>query len=200
MAAEIAIDLPHPTQLSRAQLLVRLLILIATGGAARLIGWPGPLLYFGQPALAAILVAQRGPTHYLAGDAPRILGVLDWLLAFVAYMELLTDEFPLGGPHRVRYDFHPSGTPAVGSAVLRIFTTIPAAFILALLGFMSTLVTLLAAVAILFTRRYPRSWFDFQCGVLRVYARVLAYHTSLTDTYPTFTFHATPTLPAARAV
>jgi hypothetical protein len=200
MPGEIAIDLPHPTQLSRAQLLVRLLILLATGGAARLIGWPGTLLYFGLPALAAILVAQHGPTRYLATDAPRILGVLDWLLAFVAYMELLTDEFPLGGPRPVRYDFQPSGTPTVGSAVLRIVTSIPAAFVLALLGFVSAIVTLLAAIAILFTRHYPRSWFDFQCGVLRVYARVLAYHTSLTDQYPTFTFHATPTLPAARAV
>lgn len=200
MPAEIAIDIPRPAQLSRAQLFVRLLIAIATGGIAHAIGWPGGILYFGLPAVAAILIAQHGAASYLGTDSPRILRVLDWLLAFAAYMSLLTDEFPLGGPRRVRYDFTPSGTPTVASAVLRILTTIPAAFVLAILGFVSGIVTFLAAIAILFTGHYPHSWFDFQCGVLRVYARVLAYHTSLTDQYPTFSFHATPTLPAARAV
>lgn len=201
MSAEIAVDLPHPAQLSRAHLLVRLLIACATGGLAHAIGWPGGLLYLGLPALAAILIAQHGPDRYLTADAPRILRVGDWLLAAYAYMLVLTDEFPLGGPTRVRYAFTPSGAPTAGSAVLRILTSIPAAIVLALLGIVSSVVMLLAFIAVLLVRHYPASWFDFQCGILRITARLLGYHASLTDEYPTFSFSAgsrTGSLAAAR--
>lgn len=200
MSGELAIDLPRPAQLSRAHLLLRLLIAAASGGLVHTLGWPGGPLYIGLPIVASILVAQHGPARYLAADGPRIVRVLDWIVALAAYMSLLTDELPLGGPTHVRYAFSPSGTPSVASAALRILTSFPAAFVLALLGVVSSIVTLLAAIAVLFTRHYPASWFDFQCGVLRVYARVLAYHASLTDPYPTFSFHAAPSIPEARAV
>ena len=195
MSAEITIDLTHPTRLSRPHLLVRLLIACATGGIAHAIGWPGGVLYFGLPALAAVLIAQHGPARYLDADAPRILRVLGWLLAFYAYMMLLTDEFPLDTP-RVRYDFTPRGSPTVKSAVLRIFTSLPIAIVLALLGFIAAMLALFSMIGVLLAGHYPASWFDFQAGMLRVQARLLAYHASLTDDYPTLTFHSG--LPEAR--
>jgi hypothetical protein len=198
MSAEIQIDLPHPARLSRAHLLVRLLIGAATGGLFHAIGWPGGVVYLGLPALAAILIAQHGPERYLAADAPHILRVMGWLLAFYAYMTLLTDEFPLDAP-RVRYDFAPNGSPKVGSAVLRILMSLPVAFVLMLLTIVAGLIAFCAMIAVLLVAHYPPSWFDFQSGVLRIHGRFLAYHASLTGEYPSFSFHGTPSLPAARA-
>jgi len=200
MPAEIQIDLPYPTQLSRAHLLVRLLIAIVLGGLTKGIGgWPGGLLYLALPAIAAILISQHGPVKYLGSDGPKVVRVLDWILGFIAYMTLLTDEFPTKAS-RVRYDFVPSGSPTVGSAVLRIFTSIPAAIVIGLLGIIAGFVAFLQMVWVLFAGHYPRSWFDFQSGMLRIQARLYAYHASLTETYPTFSFHSTPSLPAAHAM
>ena len=44
----------------------------------------------------------------------------------------------------------------------------------------------IAWFAILFTRRYPESLFNFQAGVLRWLLRVNAYSNLLTDEYPPF--------------
>jgi hypothetical protein len=152
------------------------------------------VLYLALPAIAAILISQHGAVRYLGTDGPKVARVLDWILGFVAYMALLTDEFP-GKQSRVRYDFVPSGSPTAGSAVLRIFTSIPAAIVIALLGIVAGFLGFLQMVSVLFVRHYPRSWFDFQCGMVRIQARLYAYHASLTETYPTFSFHTT--LPAA---
>jgi hypothetical protein len=187
MSAEIRIDLPHPAQLSRAHLLVRLLIAILIGGIPRgLGGWPGGLLYLALPVVAAILISQH---RYIEREAPKVMRVLEWLLGFFAYMTLLTDEFP-STHDKVRYEVTPIGSPTVASAVLRIFTTLPAAFLLGLLGIVAGVLVLLQMVAVLVVGHYPRSWFDFQCGMLRIQARVYAYHASLTDAYPSFDFSA----------
>ena len=200
MPAEIQIDLPYPTQLSRAHLLVRLLVAIVLGGLTKGIGgWPGGVLYLVLPAIATILISQHGAVRYLAGDGPKVVRVLDWILGLFAYMALLTDEFP-STQSKVRYDFIPSGSPTATSAVLRIFTSIPAAIVIALLGIVAGFLAFLQMVWVLFVGHYPRSWFEFQSGMLRIQARLYGYHASLTETYPTFSFHGTPSLPAARAV
>jgi len=198
MPAEIQIDLPYPAQLSRAHLLVRLLVAIMLGGLTKGIGgWPGGVLYLALPAVAAILISQHGAVRYLGSDGPKVVRVLDWILGFLAYMALLTDEFP-SKQSRVRYDFVPSGSPTVGSAVLRIFTSIPAAIVIALVGFVAAILGFLQMVSVLLVGHYPRSWFEFQCGMLRIQARLYGYHASLTETYPTFSFHGTATLPPAQ--
>lgn len=201
MTLDLKIDLPGPTAMSRAHLLLRLLIAIALGGLANAIGWPGGVLYFALPAVVAVLVAQHGAPRFFEHDAPLVTRVLGWVMGFHAYMGLLTDHFPMAATDApVRYEGQPQGAPTVGSAVLRVLTTIPAMIVLWLLSIVSCVVWVMAAVAILFVQHYPRSWFDFQCGVLRFAARVLAYHGSLVAEYPPIKIDAGPSLPRAITV
>jgi hypothetical protein len=53
-------------------------------------------------------------------------------------------------------------------------------------------VWLIAAVSILFTEKYFDSLFRFQLGVMRVQARLFAYHASLVEEYPRFALAGEP--------
>ncbi|KYF88150.1 hypothetical protein BE17_35450 [Sorangium cellulosum] len=189
----VTFTVTRPWKLDRVQLLVRVLLLSALSLAGVTVGLVMMLAYLALPAVAAALVYQKGSARFLAEDGPRLTRVLVWLAAAFAYLFLLTDRLPLDHPAKTaRLDIEPTGTPTAKNALMRLFTSLPSAIVLALLCCVAYLAWLVSAVSILFTERVPTVIYDFQCGVLRWQARLLAYHTSLVDQYPPFAFDPGP--------
>ena len=171
------------TQMARAQVATRLVLLVALGtlGCSSLY-W---LFCLAAPALAAIRISQRTPQAYLNDDGPRIGRVLNWLAGAYAYLWLLTDAFPSSEPDGpVRLELTPSGEPTPTSALLRLLTSLPAMAVLGVLSIAAGLLWPIAALVILVSRRLPRVLFDFFLFTLRSQFQFIAYHLSLVDRYP----------------
>jgi hypothetical protein len=179
----VSYDVDRPPAFQRAHVFLRLALLIVIGW----IGHPFGLLWLGVPVVVAILVAQKGGQRYLDEDGPMLTRVLGWIVALLAYLALVTDALPSRGEQAVRFEVERSGSPTVGSALLRILYAIPSLIVLALLCFLGAIVWLLAIVLVLLSERYPESVWRFLCGIIRWEASVLAYLASLTDRYPPFT-------------
>ena len=82
--------------------------------------------------------------------------------------------------------------------LVKWFLAIPHFVVLIFLWIATTVLTVVAGFAILFTGRYPRGIFDFNVGVMRWSWRVGFYAISAfgTDKYPPFSLKPDPTYPA----
>ena len=195
MSRPVSFDLERPETFQRAHVFLRVALLIVIGWIAHPIG----LLWLGLPVVAAILISLDGGRRYLDEHGPTVTFVLGWILAAVAYLALLTDRLPGRGERPVRFQVEPSGSPTVGSALLRILYAIPSIIVLALLVFAGAIVWVIAAVLVLVDERYPESVWRFLLGIVRWEACLAAYLSSLVDRYPPFMLETGPLSGAAHS-
>ncbi len=193
MAADypVTFDVTRPEKFERPQLFLRIIVYFIL---SLVLG----LVYLGFPVLAAIWISQKGSQKFLEEDGPKIKGWLHWIIALDAYLSILTDRFPSdSADESVRLDIQVGGSPSVGSALLRLILSIPSALVLGVLGWVASVIWIIAAVQILMNETYSPGLYDFQRGVVRWNARLLAYHASLVDPYPPFALDTGPEPAAA---
>jgi hypothetical protein len=173
----------EPSPMSRAHVVVRivLLLMVATVGCSSLY-W---LLYLALPAMAAVFISRDGADGYFTKDAPGAVRVLRLAAAIYAYLWLLTDDVPSAdGDGAVELTVDVGGHPTVSSALQRLLTSLPALLLLALLSIVAAVLWVLGALAILATGRVPTAIADFITMKLAYQCRLIAYHLSLVDAYP----------------
>lgn len=107
-----------------------------------------------------------------------------------AYLFLLTDKYPSTVETQsihLEVDYPEAEQLNRWLPLVKWLLAIPHYIVLAVLGLIVLLVTIVAWFAILFTGNYPRGMFDFVVGVGRWATRVWAYAFLLvTDVYPPF--------------
>jgi len=183
----VTFDVDRPEKFERPQVFLRILVAVILSILGGALGWIFGLVYLVLPVVAAIFVSQKGGEKYLAEDGPRVTGWLRWIVAFYAYLGILTDRFPTEKPEEiVQFEVQTSGTPTVGSALLRLIYSIPSALVLSILAIVSAVIWVIAAVMVLVQEDYPDGLYNFQRGILRWEARLLGYHASLVEQYPPF--------------
>lgn len=184
-AYPVTFDVSKPSKVDRVQVALAILVYFI----ASFVLW---LVYF-IPVLSAVYISQKGPQRFLQEDGPRLTRWLHWLLALYAYLYLTSSQFPSENPgEQVRFEVRAGGTPTVGSALLRLIFSIPSWIVLSILGFVSFIIWIVMAIMVLAQETYSDDLFNFQRGVLRWQARLLAYHASLVDPYPPFALDTGP--------
>lgn len=180
----VSVDVISPLRFERIQLLLRIVFAAVLGWIGITAGWLVCLLYFALPVIAAISLSA------VVGDRYRtkLWRVLDWLLRLGAFMAMVVDRFPAGDDEDgdVRIDIRFTGKPTVASALGRLVMSLPSGFILMILWFVSSVLWVIGAFAVLFTTRMPQPILGYQRAILRWEARLVAYHASLVEEYPPF--------------
>jgi hypothetical protein len=166
---------------------IRILVILLLLILANAIGWIAGVVYLAVPVIAAILISQKGSETYLEEKGGSLLMLLRWYFAVYCYLLLLTDRFPTEKPEElVTFDVAPTGSPTVGSALLRLIYSIPSAFVVALLGIVGFIIAIIAVISVLIQERYADGLYDFQAGIMRWQARLMGYHASFVGEYPPF--------------
>ena len=142
--------------------------------------------------LAATDLGPLGTGLLTAGLVSLALGILLLLVGAAGLGRNLAaaTQAPGGsGPYPARLNGDLSQTPSRWLWLVKWLLAIPHFVVLALLGVGVLFTTIAAGFAILFTGRYPKSWFFFTVGVLRWSWRVgfYSYSALATDRYPPFT-------------
>jgi hypothetical protein len=188
MAYPATFDVQPPMEFDKAQVVLRVLIVVVLSFLQ-----VGNIIFGGAylllPVVAAILISQKGAEQYLVEAETGPTKWLRYILGFYSYMALATDKIPTREPEKVvELNVQPTGSPTVGSALLRIILGIPHAIVLGIVGIAFAVVWLIAAISILLNGTYPDWASSFIRGYLRWTARLLAYMSSLVDEYPPFSF------------
>lgn len=189
----VALEIARPPTFQRAHVFLRIAVLVVIGWIAHPIG----LLWLGVPLVAAILVSQKGGRRYLDEEGPTVTRIIGWILELAAYLTIVTDRLPGDSERTVSLRIERSGSPTLGSALLRIVAVIPSLIVLAILTFIGAIVWMIALVCALVGGTYPEGMWRFLLGIVRWEACVLAYLASLVDRYPPFALQTASVSPAA---
>ena len=184
----VQLEVRSPDHFDRIQLVLRLVLMVVLGWFGATAGWLACLLYAALPLAAATIISSEGRDAYAGEVGPQLWRVLRWLLELSAYMMLLSDRFPTADGDSVRVDIRFTSRPTIGSALGRLVTSIPSALLLCVLLPISSVFCVVAIVFVLVGTPMPPAILAFQRGVLRWQARLVAYHASLVDEYPPFSF------------
>jgi hypothetical protein len=198
MAYAATFDVTPPQTFDKAQVVLRILIIIVIA-----VLQVGNIIFGGMylilPVVAAVMIAQKGAEKYHEEAEGGPVRWLRYLIGFYSYMALASDKMPFEHPEDVNLKVQPTGTPTVGSALLRIILAIPHAIVLFFVGIAFAVVWLIAAISILIGGTYPEWAQSFIRGYLRWNARLFAYLASLVDEYPPFSFQNGEAAPAPSA-
>lgn len=195
MVHSVQVDVTSPDHFDRLQLALRVVLAIVLSWIGITAGWLVCALYGVLPLIAAVVISSIGTDGYMRDFAPRVGRVLTWLLQLSAFMALLVDRFPTGDDGDARVRIRYTARPTIKSALLRLLTSIPSGLVLFGLWMVSGLLWVVAAVIVLVGGPMPRSILAFQRAALRWQARLVAYHASLVDEYPPFSFDSEVTEP-----
>lgn len=180
---------PERSNKLQARLAVTFLaIVLVFGHIADFNGWLSIAFFgtiFATPLLAAMLIWQKGGEQYLAEAEQGPIVWLRHIMGFFSWISFASGKFP--APRDiVDLKVQPSGTPTVGSALLRIILVIPLVILLVFVGILFVTCWIIAAVSILVKGTYPEWAAIIIRRYLRATARVLVYAASLVDEYPPF--------------
>ena len=129
-----------------------------------------------------------GGTH-IAGIRQFSSFYLRWRVRAVAYLMLLTDEYPPFGDEPYPTEttvVDPVGSRDPVSVAFRVILAIPHFIVLCFLMPLWCLLTVLVWLVIILTGDYPQGLAAFSVGMLRWVTRVHAYMLLMVDEYPPF--------------
>jgi hypothetical protein len=138
----------------------------------------------------AILITGRYPR----GMFDFMAGALRWTNRANGFQYWMTERYPpfsLGEepdyPIRTRIDYPPDGKIARWRVIVQYILAIPHFIVVGFLFIAEWIILVIAFFSILFTRKWPRSMFDFTVGILRWRTRANAYgYFWMTEEYPPF--------------
>lgn len=183
-------DIERPEQFSRVQLLIRAFAFLVLGLIGVSFGSFFVFAYLALPVYAAIrLSSSGGADAYADRDGPRVTAALHWFATVCAWASLTVDRLPQKEPvETVELSIEEYRAANVSSAIWRVVTGLPSAFVLMVLCFVGVFVWLWAALTILFSERVGAGAFNYLVGLQRWSVRLLAYQASLVERYPPFSF------------
>jgi hypothetical protein len=138
----------------------------------------------------AILITGRYPE----GMFNFLAGIGRWSNRVLAYEYFMTEQYPPFSlddepdyPARTRYDYPPpDGKIARWRPLVHWLLVIPHFIVIYFLFIAESIVLFIAFFAVLFTRQWPRSMFDFTVGIVRWRTRMVGYYLWMTEEYPPF--------------